>query len=97
MFLCNTGDFKKAIQTGKSLHSMQCLPAEYLPKIGPKILLTSNEHSHHKAKQWTSRVSHTPAQMEAVYMLSSLIKTADGFIPKATNSAELAMDNFTTV
>lgn len=68
-----------------------------ITKVGPKILFTSNEHSHHKAKQQSSCVSHTPAQMEAVYMLSSLIKIADSFTPKATNSAELAMGNFTTV
>lgn len=58
-----------------------------ITKVGPKILFTSNEHSHHKAKQQSSCVSHTPAQMEAVYMLSSLIKIADSFTPKATNSA----------
>lgn len=68
-----------------------------ITKVDLKILFTSNEHSHHKAKQQSSCVSRTPAQMEAVYMLSSLIKIADSFTPKATNSAELAMGNFTTV
>lgn len=78
-----------------SIHVM--FASRIFTKVGPKILFTNKEHSHHKAKQQSSCVSHTPAQMEAVYLLSSLIKIADSFIPTATNWAQLAMDNFTTV
>lgn len=97
MFLYNTGDFRKAKTDWQKLTFHVMFASRIFTKVSPKILFTSYEHSHHKAKQQSSCVSHTPAQMEAVYLLSSLIKIADSFIPTATDSAELAMDNFTTV